>query len=177
MGSQIMKLLLQLCLFAVVCYQASAQTTTESPTTTEAMTTEATTSEMTTTTATTTTSFVCPIEKGKCTKKAKCDVGEGRCNKNSKCKGKLRCGFRNCQKFHPCAAKSDRCCEEDPGICDGEPKDRNCCTKEKKCKLGGGNCTKNNQCRGKLVCGKRNCRDFHPNAKPWANCCIEKKLT
>merc|ERR1712243_431735 len=153
MGSQIMKLLLQLCLFAVVCYQASAQTTTESPTTTEAMTTEATTTEMTTTTATTTTSFVCPIEK------AKCDVGEGRCNKNSKCKGKLSCGFRNCQKFHPCAAKSDRCCEEDPGICDGEPKDRNCCTKE-------------NQCRGKLVCGKRNCRDFHPNAKPWANCCI-----
>merc|ERR1711931_375810 len=170
-----MKLLLQLCLLAAVCYQASAQGDPTDPPTeppTEPPTTEA--EETTTPAEETTTIFTCPVEKGKCKRTKKCGVGMGRCNKNNQCKGKLRCGYKNCQKFHPCAKKNDRCCEANPEICDGEPKDRNCCTKEKKCKLGGGNCTMNNQCRGKLICGKRNCRDFHPAAKPWANCCIEK---
>merc|ERR1712168_1270060 len=141
MGSHIMKLLLQLCLLAAVCYQASAED-------------------------------ICPVINDKCTKDEKCNEGEGTCQKNNECKGRLRCGYRNCKTYHPCAPKNTNCCE-DPDICNGDYPDRNCCTINNPCQLGGGNCEANIHCEGELVCGTRNCRKFHPNARRWANCCFD----
>merc|ERR1712168_799466 len=123
MGRQVMKLHLQLCLLAAVCHC-------QEPTTTPETTEEATTI------------FVCPFEQGKCKEAAQCGSGEGRCNKDEKCEGDLKCGFQNCQKFHPCAQLFHRCCD-----------------------LGGGNCVDDDECNGELVCGTKNCKDFHPDAK------------
>merc|ERR1712002_713179 len=167
MGSQIMNLLLQLCLLAVVCNQASA-TTVETTITTG--TTMGPTTGITTTVVTTTTPFVCPIEIRKCKVTAKCGIGEGRCNKHSKCRGRLICGYQNCQQYHPCARSSDRCCE-DPDICNADFSDRACCTVDNPCGLGGGNCDADAHCQGDLVCGQRNCNQFHPKPRRWANCC------
>merc|ERR1711970_485234 len=178
MGSQITKLLLQLCLLAAVChYQVLAQepSTGFSYSSDFSSTDDTTTMEETTTTEETTTISVCPIEMGKCTKNAKCGSGEGRCNKNNKCRGKLKCGFQNCQKFNPCAKPTDRCCEENPeSSCNGGPGDRNCCKREGKCGLGGGHCEVNTDCKGPLICGSENCKDFHPDANKKFNCCIKK---
>merc|ERR1712002_480062 len=174
MGSQIMKLLLQLCLLAAVChYQALAQPS--EPATSTGDWIYSSTTEDTTTTEETTTISVCPIEMGKCKKNAKCGSGEGRCNANNQCRGKLKCGLKNCQKFNPCAKKSDRCCEENPeSPCNGGPGTNNCCRSDRKCDLGGGNCKKNNECKGPLICGSKNCKDFHPDAKKNFNCCMVK---
>merc|ERR1711887_130579 len=161
MGSQIMKLHLQLCLLAVVCH-CQDPTTTAEPTTTPETTEEATTI------------FVCPFEQGKCKEAAQCGSGEGRCNKDEKCEGDLKCGFQNCQKFHPCAKLFHRCCEENPeSSCDGGRGDGNCCKREGGCDLGGGNCVDDDECIGELVCGTKNCKDFHPDAKKRFNCCME----
>merc|ERR1712168_160535 len=181
MGSHIMKLLLQLCLLAAVCYQASAQDPpTEPPTepTTEPPTDPPTDppidppTEPPTEPPTTTAEDICPVINDKCTKDEKCNEGEGTCQKNNECKGPLRCGYRNCKTYHPCAPEDTNCCE-DPDICNGDHSDRACCTIKNPCQLGGGNCDADIHCEGELVCGTRNCREFHPNARRWANCCME----
>merc|ERR1712243_349876 len=45
------------------------------------------------------------------------------------------------------------------------------CTERRKCGLGRGTCNSNSQCRGRLVCGRNNCKSFNKNAKSTANCC------
>ena len=41
--------------------------------------------------------------------------------------------------------------------------------------MGGGNCKFNSDCKGKLVCGSKNCKDFNKAAHEKYNCCIEMK--
>merc|ERR1712243_22427 len=48
------------------------------------------------------------------------------------------------------------------------------CTEKRKCGLGRGTCNSNSQCRGRLVCGRNNCKSFNKNAKSTANCCTRR---
>ena len=45
------------------------------------------------------------------------------------------------------------------------------------CSLGQGDCDKNSECSGSLVCGTNNCRDFHANALAYADCCMGEFFT
>ena len=53
--------------------------------------------------------------------------------------------------------------------------DWNCCTGEKKCGLGEGDCDTDDECQIGLVCGSNNCkRDFDTSGSNWdsqADCC------
>jgi len=48
------------------------------------------------------------------------------------------------------------------------------CTNKKKCGLGGGTCSRNSNCKGRLICGNNNCKAFNKNAKSTANCCTRR---
>ena len=51
-----------------------------------------------------------------------------------------------------------------------------CCTKERPCEVGGGDCYKDETCAGDLVCGEKNCQDFHPLADSYDDCCIGESV-
>ena len=42
--------------------------------------------------------------------------------------------------------------------------DGSCCTSKTPCDLYGGDCDRDTDCAGNLVCGRDNCRKFHPTA-------------
>ena len=46
--------------------------------------------------------------------------------------------------------------------------DPSCCTAQNPCGIGEGDCDRNDQCLGDLVCGKNNCGSGFPSA---ADCC------
>ena len=58
-------------------------------------------------------------------------------------------------------------------VCTAPSEQGNCCTKESPCKLGGGDCDKDDDCEGSLVCGLDNCQDFTPAATSASDCCIK----
>merc|ERR1711962_493744 len=41
------------------------------------------------------------------------------------------------------------------------------------CTLGQGDCDRDTDCMGSLFCGQDNCRQFHSQAHPWADCCMK----
>merc|ERR1719318_477414 len=99
-------------------------------------------------------------DDGCCTKGKPCDVGEGDCDNSKQCIGSLVCGYNNCAW-----GGTDDCCKH--MRCKG--KDDGCCTKDKPCDEGEGDCDDDTECRGSLVCGKDNC--------PWGDdddCCKRK---
>ena len=60
--------------------------------------------------------------------------------------------------------------------CTGDPSTNwNCCSDAVPCTLGEGDCDKDTQCEGDLVCGSDNCfRDFPSTGSNWvvgADCC------
>ena len=57
--------------------------------------------------------------------------------------------------------------------CSGERGTGECCTRESPCKVGGGDCDKDEDCAGDLVCGKNNCQDFNWLARSSYDCCIK----
>ena len=60
-------------------------------------------------------------------------------------------------------------------VCDGTGKVRDtveCCTKEHKCGIGEGDCDKDEECEGNLICGKNNCKSHFSYD---ADCCYEPK--
>ena len=57
--------------------------------------------------------------------------------------------------------------------CTGVSGTGSCCTSSYPCKLGGGDCDKDDDCEGSLVCGIDNCQDFNPAAGSNYDCCIE----
>jgi len=48
------------------------------------------------------------------------------------------------------------------------------CTRAKPCDLGFGDCDRDSECKGDLVCGTDNCRDFNSQDHPKADCCMKK---
>ena len=60
-------------------------------------------------------------------------------------------------------------------VCDGTGTIRDtveCCTKEHKCGIGEGDCDKDEECEGNLICGKNNCKSHFSYD---ADCCYEPK--
>merc|ERR1711962_1479639 len=45
------------------------------------------------------------------------------------------------------------------------------------CTLGQGDCDRDTDCIGNLFCGQNNCRLFHSQAHPWADCCMKPGCT
>jgi len=123
------------------------------------------------------TKYLCNGESGTadcCTAERPCKVGDGDCDKDQDCAGDLVCGKDNCQEFNWKAKSSYDCCME-PKVCTGERGTGECCTKDSPCKVGGGDCDKDEDCAGDLVCGKDNCRDFNWFARSSYDCCIKNK--
>ena len=61
-----------------------------------------------------------------------------------------------------------------PPVCKGDGDGTICwffCNGRHICDLGEGDCNHNDHCRGDLICGKDNCRDFHPEALGGMDCC------
>jgi len=56
-------------------------------------------------------------------------------------------------------------------LCNATPAAVNCCTSTNKCGVGEGDCDFNSDCQPGLSCGSNNCRQFHPAAPSWADCC------
>merc|ERR1712223_207645 len=100
----------------------------------------------------------CPeftVEPTECRGKCSCDpllpcgLNEGSCHGDKFCKSGLRCGKNNCKGDF--FKEDDNCCTD---VCDGK---KDCCTEESPCGLGKGDCDKDADCLGDLVCGKNNC--------------------
>jgi len=106
-----------------------------------------------------------------CTKDAPCKEKGGDCDDDQDCEGSLICGYNNCKEFNPDAEETYDCCIRPEQKCNGEEGTGSCCTEDKPCELGGGDCDDDSECSGDLVCGYNNCRDFHPNAGPTHDCC------
>merc|ERR1711915_795693 len=59
-------------------------------------------------------------------------------------------------------------------LCNATPAAASCCTSTTQCGVGEGDCdpsSSGSQCQPGLVCGNNNCRQFHPGAPSWADCC------
>merc|ERR1719483_711710 len=104
-----------------------------------------------------------------CTREEPCAINQGDCDRSYQCQGNLVCGKDNCGKGFP---RSADCCEPGTGkTCDGHPYDRSCCTRKAPCGINQGDCDRDNQCSGNLVCGKNNCPVRFPSG---ADCCRYK---
>ena len=105
-----------------------------------------------------------------------CDAGEGDCNSNSDCKGNLICSGKACPSSVPTVLF--KCCV-DPATtnppCDSLT-DWSCCSKNWPCAVGQGDCDKNSQCQGNLVCGSAgtSCPSGAPSG---FNCCVDPATT
>merc|ERR1719397_715090 len=113
-----------------------------------------------------------------CSSSNLCFEGQGDCDSDSHCQPGLMCGKDNCRDFHPTAHKAADCCMVDistttpaPVGGTGSSTDWAFCSKSSPCSEGQGDCDRDNHCQGNLVCGKDNCRDWHPNAEKRADCC------
>merc|ERR1711971_748093 len=109
-----------------------------------------------------------------CTQQNPCNKGEGDCDEDHDCKEHLVCGESNCFFNNGFPSHYD-CCEEPAPTktgCHFYNNDNNCCTKEKPCNKGEGDCDKDHDCIGDLVCGKDNCHD-ELGFPWWGDCCKE----
>ena len=61
--------------------------------------------------------------------------------------------------------------------CAGQSTDWSCCSSSSPCPVGGGDCDSDNQCGPGLMCGDKNCGDFHLNAHSDADCCVATEAT
>ena len=73
-------------------------------------------------------------------------------DKDSDCAGDLVCGKDNCP--WPAKRRMDCCKEKD---CNPSKNDWHCCSASKPCVNGQGDCDKDSDCYGNLVCGDNNC--------------------
>ena len=66
--------------------------------------------------------------------------------------------FKSCQKVY---------LDCDPGL----PGTGSCCQPDNTCGEGEGDCDKNEDCDGDLICGTNNCRKWNPAAPAAHDCC------
>ena len=108
-----------------------------------------------------------------CSTSNQCGEGQGDCDKDSECLGNLVCGTDNCDasKF-PDSDRTD-CCRKGNGLCEfgSHPEIQECCSTSNQCSEGQGDCDKDSECLGNLVCGRDNCDEskFPDNDK--TDCC------
>ena len=103
-----------------------------------------------------------------CSSSNKCEEGEGGCTCNDQCAGDLVCGSGNCGKGWN---KSMNCCSKPSTGCNAKKSSWSCCNPSNQCYEGEGDCDKNSDCAGDLVCGKNNCGDAWSNKA--YDCCTK----
>merc|ERR1719495_2334895 len=85
-----------------------------------------------------------------------CKEGEGDCDSDNDCEGDLKCGKDNCRGLG--FDSTDDCCHNPlqpwGEHCEGGD---SCCTLDKPCFEGEGDCDEDSECRGNLRCGTDNC--------------------
>jgi len=105
-----------------------------------------------------------------------CGLGEGDCDTDDECAGDLVCGENNCLRMGSGFKKGSDCCElptikgsGNPNcnpanlpswLVDGEEQNfvlKECCSEEKPCGYGQGDCDMDSECEGDLKCGNDNC--------------------
>merc|ERR1711915_1106686 len=105
--------------------------------------------------------------------------GGGDCDSDKDCRAGLKCGNNNCHRDFEFLAHPENDCCYDPkqnGVCDGKLGTTTCCTPDKKCGLGGGDCDSDKDCKAGLKCGNNNChRDFLTSAHLENDCCYDPK--
>merc|ERR1719392_481903 len=103
-----------------------------------------------------------PFASNCCVPSHQCGEDMGDCDKDEDCQGDLKCGIDNCPAGFP--GKDNDCCTSKP-ITDctpNTPYSRHCCNYLGPCKEGQGDCDKDDQCEGDLVCGTNNCPEGDP---------------
>jgi len=124
-----------------------------------------------------------------CTDESPCYDGEGGCLSDNQCAGDLVCGKGSCPEASDLCkwyVNGCSCCQPKPKTnpkCNPATWDKfsfDCCTEEKPCYEGEGQCKKDEQCAGDLVCGKDNCPAKFADALCYwhidgCNCCQKNK--
>jgi len=91
-----------------------------------------------------------------CRRNNVCKEGEGDCDSDTDCEGDLKCGKDNCRGLG--FDSTDDCCHNPlqpwGEHCEGGD---SCCTLDKPCFEGEGDCDEDSECRGSLRCGTDNC--------------------
>jgi len=100
--------------------------------------------------------------------KGSCSLGQGDCDRDADCSGNLVCGHDNCKQFNSQAHSQADCCMK-PGY--GGSNDWTFC--KGSCTLGQGDCDRDADCSGNLVCGHDNCKQFNSQANSYADCCMK----
>jgi len=103
-----------------------------------------------------------------CSPTHQCAEDQGDCDNDEDCQGDLWCGSNNCPLGFP--GKYDCCTSTTKPDCTlNTPLSRDCCTKglNGPCKENQGDCDKDEECEGDLVCGK-NCPEGFPSGY---HCC------
>ena len=113
-----------------------------------------------------------------------CNLGEGDCDSDSDCVGDLVCGSNNCPRSGFEWDSGDDCCIKKGGmetevlrilylncyvVCYGGD---SCCNGQ--CGLGEGDCDRDSDCKGDLVCGSDNCPRTGLQWDSGDDCCMEK---
>jgi len=125
----------------------------------------------------------------KCSASSPCPLEAGDCQYDDDCFGTLKCGTNNCKlEFGPFSQEHERwdlhddCCtnSDTDNFCNQEllyPKSRRtCCSPSNPCPHGHGECERDADCEGSLICGDKNCFQFYDDAGPRDDCCVFPKL-
>lgn len=115
-------------------------------------------------------------DKECCSVNEPCGYGEGDCDVDDECAGELVCGKNNCLRLGTTFKKGSDCCElprfEGFGNLNCEPANlptwlssdeekndllKECCSEERPCGFGQGDCDNDSECEGSLTCGNDNC--------------------
>ena len=114
-----------------------------------------------------------------CSDQNKCGLGEGNCESHSHCLQGLSCinDTHLCRTLYdPSFPNNTNCCYLNCQA--GRTRGRDCCTKEKPCPIGEGDCDHHHDCMPGLKCGLDNCKSFDP-AFPASDydCCYKREQT
>ena len=118
-------------------------------------------------------------KSGCCTKDNPCPAGVGDCNADNQCEGDLKCsihdkgnlyGYDNnhvdvCGPAHKCSAAVT--------AITGAGNKSGCCTKDDPCPAGVGDCNRDNECQGSLVCGSHDQGNKYGYSNNHVDVCID----
>lgn len=113
-------------------------------------------------------------DRRSCCKDTKsCDVGQGDCDTHDECLDGLKCGRNNCLRDFKWGGTSTDCCFK-PQACDKDSTNVwSCCTVDKPCGVGGGDCDTDDECQDGLKCSRNNCKRNYDFRQSRADCCYQ----
>merc|ERR1711915_842763 len=82
-----------------------------------------------------------------CSTRNKCGIGGGDCDADNECETGLICGHNNCREFNRKADEGADCCTKRYTSCYKGETNWSCCSSVNKCKLGGGDCDSDDDCK------------------------------